>query len=147
MAVHGLPDPAAVHPCGEKRKTDGTAVWGIAHAGRMTSGRSSAVPLSVEFADELGRAANRRTPSGRDRSTVARDRAFISLLLGTDIRLTPASLLTRYEVSDTPLGPFTPFSIPGAINKYRRAVYGLGSPTAHVTFKCTSSRANVVSLH
>ena len=110
----------------KKRRPDGTPIWGIAHAGRMTTGRSGAVPLGVDHANALVAATQRSTPSGRDRANASRDRAFVELVLGTGIRIAPASLLTHYEFPSLGTLPLSHFKIPAQINKYKRGVQGYG---------------------
>jgi hypothetical protein len=118
-ATYGTPLPFRIV---DKRGPHGFATRGIADAGRLLQARPDVLPLLPDAVEAIVAAAARPTPSGQQRGQQRRDVALIEWLVGTGMRISPATHLTTYEVPPRSGGDFDWLHTPAAINKYGRAV-------------------------
>lgn len=118
-ASYGTPLPFRIV---DKHGPHGFLTRGIADAGRLLQARPDVLPLLPDAVDAILVAAARSTPSGQQRGQQRRDVALIGWLVGTGMRVTPATHLTTYEVPPRSGGDFDWLHTPAAINKYGRAV-------------------------
>lgn len=118
-ASYGTPLPFTIV---DKHGPYGFRARGIADAGRLVQARPDVLPLLPDAVDAIVAAATRPTPSGQERGQQRRDVGLIQWLVGTGMRITPATHLTTYEVPPRSGGDFDWLHTPAAINKYGRAV-------------------------